>query len=66
MNVLDWVALVLIILCGLDVGLSGLFNVNLLSTLLGPASLISFGLYALFSIASVYMIYTALKKTQNK
>lgn len=64
MNFIDWVAFVLLVLCGLDLGLSGLFNINLIASVFGPISLTSFIIYAVVAIASVYMIYSALKKTQ--
>ena len=66
MNFIDWVAFVLLVLCGLDLGLSGLFNVNIIAAVFGQVSLTSFVIYAVVAIASVYMIYSALKKTQVK
>jgi hypothetical protein len=59
-NVLDWIALVLVIIGGLNWGLVGLFKFNLVQTILG-AGLITDIVYTLVGVAALYTIYLAAK-----
>jgi uncharacterized membrane protein YuzA (DUF378 family) len=61
-NVLDWIALVLVIVGGLNWGLVGLFSFDLVATIFGAVGWLQNLVYILVGIAAVYMIYYATKK----
>ena len=61
-NVLDWIALVLVIIGGLNWGLVGLFGVDLVAAVFGSISWLQNIVYVLVGLAAVYMIYFAVKK----
>ena len=61
-SALDWVALVLVIVGGLNWGLVGLFNFDLVEAILGTIPVLQSVVYILVGIAAVYMIYYASKK----
>ncbi len=60
-NVWETVALVLVVIGGLNWGLVGLANLNVVSTLLGNG-LIARALYALVGLSALYMIYYISRK----
>ncbi|MCX6758155.1 MAG: DUF378 domain-containing protein [Candidatus Nealsonbacteria bacterium] len=55
LNVFDWVALVLVVVGGLNWGLVGLFNFDLVATIFGDMSALSRGVYALVGLSAVYV-----------
>jgi hypothetical protein len=60
LNVLDWIALILIIIGGINWGLIGLFNYNLVGSILGGnMSAIARIVYVLVGISAVYYIVVA-------
>ncbi|MBD3164682.1 DUF378 domain-containing protein [Candidatus Woesearchaeota archaeon] len=60
---LDWVALILVIVGGLNWGLVGLFEFDLVAALFGGmTSVISKVVYTLVGVAALYMLYFASKK----
>ncbi len=61
-NWVDWVALILVIIGGLNWGLVGLFNIDLVDVLFGAMAVVSQVVYVLVGVAALYMIYFALKK----
>ncbi|KQU65971.1 MULTISPECIES: DUF378 domain-containing protein [unclassified Rhizobacter] len=61
LNGLDWVALVLMIVGGVNWGLVGLFGVDLVATLFGPMSTLSRAVYVLVGLAALYGIVLAVK-----
>lgn len=61
-NALDWVTLVLVIIGGLNWGLVGLFNFDLVAAILGDMSGVSRVVYILVGLSALYMIYSASKK----
>jgi hypothetical protein len=61
-SALDWIALVLVIVGGLNWGLVGLLNFDLVATLFGSIAILQKLVYILVGIAAVYMIYYAWKK----
>lgn len=65
MNALDWVTMVLMIIGGLNWGLVGLFNVDLVATLFGQMSALSRIIYVLVGLSALYSIYTASKMGRN-
>jgi len=61
MGTLDWIALVLVIIGGLNWGLVGLFNWNLVEAILGM-NVITNIVYILVGLSALWMIYMASKK----
>jgi len=60
-NVIDWIALVLAIIGGLNWGLVGAFKFDLVATIFGDMSALSRIVYVLVGLAAIYLIYTATK-----
>lgn len=56
LNGLDWVALILVIIGGLNWGLVGLFKWNLVSAIFGDMTMISRVVYVLVGLAAVYLL----------
>lgn len=61
-NWLDWVALVLVVVGGLNWGLFGLFGLDLVDLILGSIPILAQIVYVLVGVAALYMIYYAVKK----
>jgi len=61
LNILDWVAVILVIVGGLNWGLIGAFNFDLVATIFGAMTMLSKIVYILVGLSAVYMIYTAAK-----
>jgi uncharacterized membrane protein YuzA (DUF378 family) len=61
LNTIDWLALVLVIVGGLNWGLVGLFQFNLVDTLFGEMSVLARIVYDLVGLSAIYLIYTASK-----
>ena len=61
LSAFDWIALVLVIVGGLNWGLVGIFNFNLVATLFGDMSAVSKIVYALVGLAAVYLAVTSMK-----
>jgi hypothetical protein len=60
-NVVDWIALVLVIIGGLNWGLVGLFNFDLVAAIFGGLSAVSRVIYVLVGLAALYTIYYTVK-----
>lgn len=63
LNVVDWVFLVLLIIGGINWGLIGFLNFDLVSSVFGDMTTISRGIYAIVGISALYSIYTLSTKT---
>lgn len=61
-NSIDWIAMVLVIVGGLNWGLVGLAKFDLVATIFGNMSVVSRIVYGLVGISAAYMIYGATKK----
>jgi len=61
---IDWVAIILLIVGGLNWGLVGLFNFDLVATIFGDMSYVSRAVYTLVGISAIYVavISPSLKK----
>ncbi len=59
---LDWVALVLLIVGGLNWLLVGLFRWDLVAAIFGAGSVLSSMVYSLVGLAAIYTIYFLTKK----
>jgi len=56
LNVLDWIALILIIIGGLNWGLVGLFNFDLVAAIFGDMSVLSRIIYVLVCLSAIYLV----------
>jgi uncharacterized membrane protein YuzA (DUF378 family) len=61
LNSLDWIAYVLVIIGGINWGLVGAFEFNLVDEIFGVGSTISKLIYILVGLSAVYLLYTASK-----
>ena len=61
LNAIDWSALALIIIGGLNWGLVGAFDFNLVDTLFGAMSVLARIVYVLVGLSALYMVYAASK-----
>ena len=61
-SVIDWIALVLVIVGGLNWGLVGLFNLDLVELIFGAIPVLQTIVYILVGIAALYTIYYITKK----
>ena len=64
MNALDWIAMTLLIIGGLNWGLVGLFDVDLVASLFGPDSAISRVIYTAVGASALWCLYTASKMSR--
>ena len=58
---LDYTAMVLLIIGGLNWAMVGLLDVDVVATLFGPGSPASRVVYVIVGLAALYSIYTAVK-----
>lgn len=65
LSTLDWVALVLVIIGGLNWGLIGFFGLDLLGNILGDMTGLSRIVYGLVGLSALYLVFT-LKKLARK
>jgi uncharacterized protein len=63
-NVIDWIALVLVIVGGLNWGLVGLFDWNLVAEIFGEGAFLTNTIYVIVGIAALWMIYLAVRMAQ--
>jgi uncharacterized membrane protein YuzA (DUF378 family) len=64
-NVLDWIALILVIIGGLNWGLVGLFNFNLVAAIFGDMSILARIIYILVGLAALYTIFVVGKHCKH-
>jgi hypothetical protein len=62
MSVIGWIAFVLVIVGGLNWGLVGLLNFDLVAFLFGSMSLLARIVYTLVGVGALYMIISAATK----
>ena len=60
-NALDWIAMILLIVGGLNWGLVGLADFDLVAALLGDGSALSRIVYVLVGLAALFCLYTTAK-----
>lgn len=65
LNVLDWIALILLIIGGLNWGLVGFFKFDLVAAIFGDMSGLSRVVYALVGLSAVYMAIVSLKLSKQ-
>lgn len=61
LNVVDWIALVLVIVGGLNWALVGIFKFDLVAWIFGDMSVVSRIVYILVGVAAIYMAIIAAK-----
>ena len=61
MSTVDWIAMILLIVGGLNWGLVGLLDVDLVAALFGDGSAVSRIVYILVGLAALWCLYTATK-----
>lgn len=61
LSTLDWVGLVLVLVGGLNWGLVGAFDYNLVDSIFGMGSTIAMIVYVLVGLASLWWIFMAAK-----
>ena len=66
MTGIDYAAIVLMIIGGLNWAMVGLFDVDVVATLFGPGSPASRVVYVVIGLAALYSIYTATKLSRYK
>lgn len=65
MNALDWIAALLVVIGGINWGLVGLFNFDLVAAIFGEMSVLATIMYDLIGLAALYMIYAMLKMSKT-
>jgi uncharacterized protein len=61
LNILDWVAMVLVIVGGLNWGLVGIFKLDLVKAIFGGIPSLQMIVYVLVGLAAVYLAVIASK-----
>ncbi|GEO26545.1 hypothetical protein AAC03nite_23300 [Alicyclobacillus acidoterrestris] len=62
-NAIDWIAWVLMLIGGLNWGLIGFFNYNLVDTLFGPMSGLSRTIYAVVGLGALWQLISIIAKS---
>jgi len=60
-NAMDWISMILLIVGGLNWGLVGLADFDLVAAIFGEGSAFSRLVYILVGLAALYSIYTTMK-----
>lgn len=66
LTAVDWVAMVLLIIGGLNWGLVGLMGVDIVATLLGEGTMASRAVYMLVGLSALYSIYMSFRLGERK
>lgn len=61
LNTIDWIAYALAIIGGINWGLVGAFNFDLVAAIFGEMSTLSRIIYVLVGLSALYLIYTGTK-----
>ncbi|MCB9802907.1 DUF378 domain-containing protein [Candidatus Nomurabacteria bacterium] len=65
LSALDWVALVLVIVGGLNWGLVGFFKFDLVATIFGDMSMLSRIVYDLVGLSGLYLLFVVGKLSKK-
>ncbi|ANF81414.1 DUF378 domain-containing protein [Acinetobacter sp. NCu2D-2] len=65
LGTIDWIAYVLVIIGGLNWGLVGAFNFDLVAAIFGEMSVLSRIVYVLVGLSALYLIFTVTKLTKT-
>lgn len=66
MGPLDWIAVILLIIGGLNWGLVGFFKYDLVAAIFGDMSVVSRIVYDLVGLAALYMIFMKISMAGEK
>jgi uncharacterized membrane protein YuzA (DUF378 family) len=66
MSALDYIAMALLIIGGLNWGMMGLFDIDVVASLFGPMSAGSRLVYVLVGLAALYSIYLSAKMATTR
>lgn len=66
MNLFDWMAMVLLVVGGINWGLVGLFDFDLVALMFGDMTGLSRFVYAFVGICAVYLVLEALTKLRKQ
>ena len=66
MNSWSWIAVILVIIGGLNWGLIGFFNFNLVASIFGDMSTLTRIIYALVGLAALYMVFWKISVAGDK
>jgi hypothetical protein len=59
-KILDWIAFVLLVIGGLNWGMVGLFDIDLVAKLFGEMTVVSKVIYDVVGLSALYMLVIAL------
>lgn len=65
MTAVDWIAMTLLIVGGINWGLVGLLNFNLVAAIFGEMTAITRVVYTLVGLSALYSIYTSMKMSNT-
>lgn len=65
MDTLDWIALILVLVGGLNWGLVGFFDFDLVAAIFGEMTALARVVYSLVGLAAVYLAVTAPSKAKE-
>lgn len=66
LHALDWIAIVLLIIGGLNWGILGVFDVNVVSGVFGETSIISRIIYIIVGISAVYLAVLSMSLVKRE
>lgn len=66
MGIADWIPMVILVIGGLNWGLVGLFNFNLVSALFGEMSALSRLIYVLVGLSALYTLYLGVRMSRRQ
>lgn len=65
LNAIDWVAIILLSIGGLNWGLVGVFSFDLVATIFGDMSVLSRIVYTIVGICAIYVLAISAKLEKN-
>lgn len=66
MKIVNWIALILLVIGGLNWGLVGLFEFDLVAAIFGDMSILTRIVYALVGLSAIYIIIVSPKLVNDK
>lgn len=65
-RIVNWVALILVVVGGVNWGLVGLADFNLVTTIFGDGTVLTQVVYVLVAVAAVWMLVAEVMKSSEK
>jgi uncharacterized membrane protein YuzA (DUF378 family) len=65
LNTIDWFALILLIIGGINWGLVGAFDFNLVSAIFGDFTFLTRLIYILVGLSGIYMLIVLITRTER-